>query len=116
METVRPEVTAVNRVNPLVREESVPQAAMIVTWREGRRFKPCVRLLRRKEKAAPRRPGGGPGVVLGLDDLIANGVAHQFAYGMNLELVHQVGAMRVHGLEGNIKRFGNFLGALGLRD
>jgi hypothetical protein len=49
------------------------------------------------------------------DDLVSHGVAHQFAYGVQLELAHDVRAMSFGRLYADTQRSGHFLTALAFR-
>ncbi len=40
----------------------------------------------------------------GGDDLVADGVANEVGYGMQIEFVHDVGPMRIHRLDADAKR------------
>ena len=49
---------------------------------------------------------------LRLNDIVANGVADQFADGMAIETAHDVGAMGLSGLDAEVEGDGDFLAAL----
>ena len=52
----------------------------------------------------------------GLGDLVADGVADDVGGGVEVELAHQVGAVRIGGLDADAEHLGNFLGGLALGD
>ena len=60
-------------------------------------------------RQAPLRP-----VPLRLDHLVADCVAHELADRVQVELAHQVGAMRLGGLDADVQRHRHFLVALAL--
>ena len=53
---------------------------------------------------------------LGLHDLVADSVANDVGRGVEVKLAHQVGAVRLGGLDADPEQVGNFFGGLALRD
>jgi hypothetical protein len=51
-----------------------------------------------------------------LDNLISDGVPYEFAYGMQFEFAHDIGAMSFGSLNADAESHGNFLAALALRE